>query len=673
MWFLLISLGLAAAPQEFPWQASVDLPADGVARISVPPNLRTALDPGDGRDFLLVNGQGDAVPFAVVRGSVEPNRVKAVAGSKRSTAAISWWPGTEQHTYMIEVRGRLVEALQIVLPETPSAATAKVEQQVDGAWKVVGLEEIWRVDGDSNKNITIPQELGTFRLALDYHGRASQTAPTIHGLRWSRPPIADERIDLEVDSWRIQEDGTARYDLQLPHRWPIKEVTLWPDEDLFDRQAAVEAPAVDHRPDGLTQDTWHSWRSIRRLDVGGARVDRTTLTVDSKFGDRMAVYISAEGQIPLSMKQVQVSFPGMELLVRDAGEGPHMLYAGAIAKRQPSDLQFAVAELARVADVNVEPGAKERNPQYRPPEERSGLVQPSSQIDVGDYQYSHALVGAGLVRVPLTEEVLAAARSDLGDVRIVDADNHQIPYLIRSRASQQSWGELTVERTENGKTSVLEVALPHDNVVVGSVTLHTKADLFSRRVTISEPRGGRLQTLRVFDWQGGTRPDLLTLDVMSRMGDTLVISIENGDNPPLPVDRVEATWPSWDVVTTLPEGGASLIYGNARQTAPDYDLTLLRDRVLERATAEVGLGARVAVKAAPLSFVDQGVMLLGVGVMCLGLLGLTVVLIFQVPADKKDEDEPSEDAPEDPPERDEAADAPSADEAPIEDEGAPST
>ncbi|MFT5457642.1 MAG: hypothetical protein ACI9K2_004139, partial [Myxococcota bacterium] len=80
IWFLS-ALALAAPTERYPWQAEVELPASGVARITVPPELRSAEDPADGRDLLLVDAEGGVVPFAVLRGEAETTTATFVRGT----------------------------------------------------------------------------------------------------------------------------------------------------------------------------------------------------------------------------------------------------------------------------------------------------------------------------------------------------------------------------------------------------------------------------------------------------------------------------------------------------------------------------------------------------------------------------------------------------------------
>ena len=105
-----------AEPSAFPLQASVELPAAGAVRIRVPYGLRSPDDPSDGSDFLLVDGSGDPVPFARL----------SDAGQYEWGDRLSIAPGDAAGRWTVEVGPLPADALDVLLPTTPSVAQITV-------------------------------------------------------------------------------------------------------------------------------------------------------------------------------------------------------------------------------------------------------------------------------------------------------------------------------------------------------------------------------------------------------------------------------------------------------------------------------------------------------------------------------------------------------------------
>jgi hypothetical protein len=305
------------------------------------------------------------------------------------------------------------------------------------------------------------------------------------------------------------------------------------------------------------------------------------------------------------------------------------------------DLQGASFELARSAAVEVNPGEVSPNPGYVPPEIASGLGAPGPAVVLRSMRWARPVGGApGLARIALDVDVLAHARADLGDLRLIDEQDQQLPYVLSSRGAEVSWGELPFTRKEDGRRSLLTVELPHSGVQVASVTARAGgkpgSTPFSRTVTVSRPAGGRLEPVRRFQWDGRAR-SVLNLGLDARFADRLVLEIENGDNPPVDIEAIEVRWPQWELLAVLPAGGARLVYGDPKLGAPVYDLAQVVGAPSRRPPVAT-LGPEERLAPPPLATSDR--ILLGVALAALaaGLAWVLAAAIRAVP-------EPSDPAP----------------------------
>lgn len=617
----LFSIALAASTAEFPVVAPVQLPISGVSSIEVPPELRHRSDVHDGTDLLLVDANGREVPMAVRRSDNHQQWLWGSAG--RGSGDLRYWPTVQRGTYEVQIGPQGIDGLQIRLEDEPRAATVRI---YDGQTLLTEGDQ-WRVG--STYAEPLPLEAAGTVLRVEIDGTRTTDA-TFAAVRY--PNGADgvsRRVPVEAPE--LTDQGWVRYQIPGARGLPVTSVVLRPERTLFERKAM--ARRTD--PFDTSRLNLSSSQVVQRFDLGGRKVEDLDLEVGGQGPD---LQVLVEGPGPLELPEVDLRLASVQLLVRDPGPGPHKLYGRAPAgSRRASDIQFAAGELARIAGDGVQPGEVGKNPEYVSPEVRSRVALPATELDPAGFTAQAAVTGPeGLVRIDLSPEIQSTARRDLGDLRLMDGDRRQIPYVTVDTDDVWDWGELPFERREEGQRSYLELNLPVGNIQLGAVELATEAEHFERTVEVAQVTGGRIDTLRAVQWRDVEWGGMLRVNVQEPVADKLVVVIDNGDNPPLPVSSIRASRAGRAVVAHLPADGATLLFGDPKRSAPDYDLASfrweLRDRDLEVAT----VGPIQERKPEPASMFDRGLVFAGVVVMALGLLGLTLVLLL--PGKEPDED-----------------------------------
>ena len=208
-------------------------------------------------------------------------------------------------------------------------------------------------------------------------------------------------------------------------------------------------------------------------------------------------------------------------------------------------------------------------------------------------------------------------RQRFGDVRIVDAEGRQIPYLVE-RASEPLSIDLTIERLSDlpkaladrrPPPSVYRIAWPFEQLPAPRLVLSTSARVFQRPVTsasrASADRSHRdawVQSLATVVWSHADqdRPTpALTIALPSEKMSQLLVILDEGDNSPIPLTGAKLLLPAYRL-RFFRERGASLrlAYGRADLDAPRYDLALLAPQLLGAAAAEVAPAAEERTSAA---------------------------------------------------------------------------
>ena len=634
----------AIDPTRYPWQATVEIPAtDGAVRVVIPPHLRQAGEPVDASDIVLLGPDGARVPTALLGPLDQPTPVP-----------VRVRPTDHPDVFEIDAAERIIDRLDVSLRSGPAAAKVWVEAPTATGWApVVGPTVVWTSPAlGAESAIDLPPTVGPLRVRLQHQGARPSRGVSITAAQTAPTEARPSRLTLPVIDRRLTEDGDVRYAVPLPHSLPIAAVTLGVEEAFVERDARLlgfEVGGSWESPFALTWDLSGPTTTVQRVHLGAVALDRLTLPgPDQPIHDTLVVSVESAGRAPLTIPEVTLDLPGRELLALRPAAGTYTLLAGAPAgTTPPTDLQAALPEVASMAWVDGAVGELRANPAWSPPEVRANLAEPGAALNPDGLAWQATVTGAGLSRVPLSAHVLTHARRDLGDVRLIDDAGDQVPFVVRRLPRDRDQAGAPFTRTEEARASLLRVPIATPDLPLSTVTLRTDAPTFSRTVTLYRAAGAVLEPLRTVAWVGEDRPVALPLSVDRVVGDELVLRIDNGDDAPLPVEAIDLSWPTWELIAVLPPGGATLLYGDPDRPRPSYDLALLTDTLLPRAKAVASLGEPTKRTPPPRSALDEGMLLLGIAVLVGGLLALTVQLVRGV---REEEAETTPEGAETPPE-----------------------
>jgi len=190
--------------------------------------------------------------------------------------------------------------------------------------------------------------------------------------------------------------------------------------------------------------------------------------------------------------------------------------------------------------------------------------------------------------LPLDADVLSISR-DLADVRIVDAKNRQVPYVVEHRDEPLTMRLQVPAREERSPgVSRFHVPLPYSTLPHGTrIVLKTSAAVFDRTVHLvvsADERRGRDETeIGSAQWRNSTPdavPPSLTFDATLSGTHAIDILVDEGDNAPLPIASIELLLPAYALRFHHPGGALTIVYGSDKASTPRYDVALLAPRLL---------------------------------------------------------------------------------------------
>jgi hypothetical protein len=227
-----------------------------------------------------------------------------------------------------------------------------------------------------------------------------------------------------------------------------------------------------------------------------------------------------------------------------------------------------------------------------------------------DYVRDIAPGRAALVVLPLDAAALAHSRGPyarFADVRVIDGQNRQMPYLLEEAREPLELPITFVAFTPSAvnrppgdthRRSTYMVTLPYPRLPDADLVVETSQRTFRREVQLSEqgtpdrPRNSQpaaVITNRVWQHSDDSVPaPPLLLPARNRDATLLTLTIDDGDNAALPLTSMRLRLPGWRIRFYRPaDTRLRLLYGSDDAVAPEYDLALLRTKVMEESAEEI--------------------------------------------------------------------------------------
>lgn len=485
----------------------------------------------------------------------------------------------------------------------------------------------------------------------------------------------------------------SRYRLDLPAGLPIEQLTLRAEELAFVRpvrllelpaqRPGTAASAAEERE--LAGDTLYRLATATAPPPGRrhrAAVADDAGSIDPQLaaelltlqlsqppgGGTLVLEIDNGDSPPLSGLQVEVYGCGARLIFEypapdaagSAAGHTWALYYGNPAARPPHyDLEALRERLTRLGPLRpARLGPERPNPRYRRPPPlqfvpTAGAPLPSARFRLQQALRVPAAGGPDIYAVTLDPVAVGLLRPDLGDVRIVDRQDRQVPYVLSTDA-EEGRAELTRTAQARPRQSRYRLTLSAAGearplaLPLSAVEL-TLADPFYERAfrllsaapgtEAAEAAAPRLLLSGTLRRRGEDGGGLHRLPLSGERQRELILEIDDEDNPPLTIERLGGVLRAPRLAFKLTPGdGYRLLLGDPETSPPRYDIEALRQAVLDYAALPAQLGPLEPNRAyrarasdylldAPPTAVLWGSLLLAVAV----LVAITVRLLGKQP------------------------------------------
>ena len=414
-----------------------------------------------------------------------------------------------------------------------------------------------------------------------------------------------------VETKREKRDGKTVIELARPSGIVPSVLRLKTATPAFDRLVEVH----DIGPGG--RDIVLGSTPLFRVDTI-APVENLDLKLSPAMGDRLRVEIS-DGDSPtleeLSFSAV-IRQPRLIFALPKTENGAYgtLLFGGGRAHRPKYDVAGLLpAEGTTSLDKRAQAAASLFSPDmlrkgriegirpnsgFDPSPALAFAAYPGTNVNARLYSHQRPLQVAKspdvLSRVRIDAADLANVRPDFADIRIIDAESRQWPYLLE-RDEEQQWLDVRVQKPESKKrSSYYQLDFPVTPVGFDRLSIASTDPYFDRayRVVGTDLEGNEVTLAQGRLVQGGATVQLPVVELTTaprRVREAKLI-VEDGENAPLAISAVRARVSLPVLYLAANPGAYTLLLGNPDDSAPVYDITRVRDLVLAVASVPSSTG-----------------------------------------------------------------------------------
>lgn len=575
------------------WEAAVEVAQPGMMRVELPPAVLDVARP-DLADLRMRSPAGDEKPCLIELPPRHEGGVRDAEGFKVHLV---------DRTTVIEVRAATagsIDAAELVSPAHEFLKSVSIEgRRASGDWQTLATREVIFRQTSGAERLRVPVLSGIWEsLRFTIHDDRSQPVPftDVRLAVAGEKPVTIE-LPAQLDA-RDEVSGETRLTLDLGARnLNIREIRFEIPDAVFSRICSLTFSSPT--PDGGSRvDTLGRCALYRVTGEDDVSTEQVVLPVGRRVPTRHVVATFRNGDSPpLSITRAMVRCEPTLLTFHAPQAGTYQLLAGNHQAMPPDyDLKALRGAMSAVEGRRLTPGPLHEKPDFKVPPELPGVDPAGVAIDLTGWTHRRAIDAAppGVIRIELDAAVLAGCQSGLGDLRLIQ-DGRQIPYLIQSDRVIRDLPlslRLLPQNPQQPTVSEWELALPIDGLPALELTAGSPTVMFARRFEAVAVRKDELGNALV-DWLGSAdwvksqgHDTTLALGLGGRRLPRVIrLQTDHGDNPPIALENPQVRFAA-AVIVAKPIGTApiSLVYGNPKASAPQYDLRLVRQELMTAAT-----------------------------------------------------------------------------------------
>jgi hypothetical protein len=431
-----------------------------------------------------------------------------------------------------------------------------------------------------------------FRLVWDDRSSAKiplpRAASVLRAAMGSAAPLL-ERISFAA---RVSEPGASRFVLRLPGRsLPLSALRLeLGGSGPLLRGAVVNEPRLQ---DGRLLPRNLGRAELRRAERGGLPAASFRIPIGPAEGAELELLIENGANPAIELKSVLAEAePQPWIYFESVDRAPLEARYGDAKLPQPRYDLEALREKLATAETGTAKWDGSATVAFQP-RDMTLDPGPGAASDPNAFRQLREVPPSqpGLVALLLDPHVLASSPS-FSDLRILDGQGRQVPYLLEQRDEPLEATLSLPQPARQDRASFYLLSLPQPRLPRASLVLEAEGRTFRREIRVEEvlaSGGERVLAHSLWEHADAGGPATLALPLGPLQTGTLRLVIDEGDNQPLQLKSARLLLPAWRLRFFHPGDPLRLGYG-AELAAPQYDLALLADRLRSVPVKELSLG-----------------------------------------------------------------------------------
>ncbi|MCD4749941.1 MAG: DUF3999 domain-containing protein [Thermoanaerobaculales bacterium] len=605
----------------FPFQAPITADGPGLARLELSPEVLGACR-ADLADLRVLSAPGTEIPYLIdspdpagLHLEVDYRATPEVLSAGRTQQATDRRTTAYREEFLLSLPllPDEIAAWELVLAVRQVEFVAKIDitafsQGEHQTPVVIGGSAFRLPSANAEKLRFLIPVRDAAKVMIKVEGQDQGFLSPSFTLEGSRllPSSGTSAIELETID-RREHPGHTEVVVERPRGFVPRRLSLQTTTGTYHRKVTVWDEGPGASPDPLGS------RAVLRIDAI-APIEVQEIPLKPARGGRLRIVIENQDSPALENLSISALIPRPILVfsLPEDGTTATLVFGGGRAHRPQYDLlaldpkhslpvagdraEQAIALLdpsrARLARL----GEIRPNAEYDTSPALAFAMHPGAEIDSRFYSHRRRLEVApsaeGLSRLQLEPEDLALLRSDLADLRVVDAEGRQWAFLKQDHARVTHIRLLMANHRVVDHLSRYRLDIPKAPITTARVDIETPAPYFDRDYrllgTLENGNERVLSSGRLIRKIGDPRP--VTISFTSTRLMELELEVMDGNDSPLNFSAFTARLAVADVYLAATAGTFDLLLGYPEAEYPRYELERVRSTVLAVPAAGVAVG-----------------------------------------------------------------------------------
>ena len=618
--FLLAAASLQAlTPDEWKYRQSLEIDKIGPIKFSLPPATLDVAQP-DLRDLRVIDATGKEIPYLLL---------KPAANVGKEFAPTSFRAELSNRTTILTIETGSTQPLDFVDLETSAKNFIKpvqIELSADGeTWRSFDRNiPIFRQEGAAKTTVSLGQQTAAFvRLTVSDErdrpiaitGAKLQSATTV-------TTLAEPFVPRILSTEEFTGETVITLDLGAAHL-SLASLEISADDTLYARNVTV---AVRELHNGQIGERLLARGSIFQIDFDtytSAVGQQVAINADIPARE-LLVHIENGDSPTLRIREIRANRTPIHTVIAPSAPGRFEILTGNTQATTPHyDLAPLSTELGQLQPTAVRISALTTNAAYRQADPLAGLPLEGATLDISPWKHQRTVNATkhGVQQIELDLHALANTQTDLADIRLMQTGK-QMPYVVERTGLSRDLIFSPVEVSDPKHPSVTRWKFPlsQAGLPLSQLVIHSPTKLFERSIRFyeilknqqGEPYEHDIAT-KSWTRTPNEKSQPLVINLSERMQTNFLwLETDNGDNPPLKLERLQAFFPVIRLLCkTIDDEPVDMIYGNSAATIPHYDVSLIASQLLnaDRIPATLGTVQTVVPTTNMLQGANGGVLL----------------------------------------------------------------